>query len=66
MKMNEETGAWLAGIGFLVGLFGVMLAFTVFPLAGYWIALSGAVLGFAGIFIHFMKNWREIFHIHHE
>jgi hypothetical protein len=66
MKVEEETGLWVGAIGFFVALFGAALASTIFPSAGYWIGLSGVLLGFVGMLLHFMRNWREIFHIHNE
>ncbi len=66
MKFDEKTGMLVGAVGFLIALFGALLAFTIFPSAGYWIALSGVLLGFVGMFLHFMRNWKEIFHIHNE
>jgi len=62
-KVNEETGMWMGGIAFFIAMIGGVLAFTILPIVGGWIATAGILLGLLGMVIHFVKNWREIFHI---
>ena len=62
-RITNETGLWLGGIGFLVGMAGAAIAFAAMPLTGYWIAVGGVLMGLFGILMHFVMNWREIFRI---
>lgn len=62
-KINAETGMWMGGIAFVIAMIGGVLAFTVLPVVGGWIATAGIFLGLLGMVIHFVKNWREIFHV---
>jgi len=62
-KINEETGMWMGGIAFFIAMVGGLLAFTILPVVGGWIATAGILLGLVGMVIHFVKNWREIFHV---
>jgi uncharacterized membrane protein len=62
-KISEETGLWIAGLAFFVAMLGGVLAFTVSLPIGYWIGVTGALLGLVGIAMHFVRNWREIFNI---
>lgn len=63
IKVDEYTGMRVGLVGLLLAFFGVALGFTILPNAGYWIGLSGALIVFVGIGMHWYKNWREIFHI---
>jgi hypothetical protein len=65
-KVDEETGMKIGLVGFLVAMIGLTLAFTIFPRGGYWLGVSGALLGLLGGVTHFVKNWRSIFHVHRE
>jgi hypothetical protein len=62
-RITNETGLWFAAIGFLISMTGVALAFIALPSLGYWIGVAGALLAFVGIAMHFVMNWREIFHV---
>lgn len=65
-KIDEETGMWIGGIAFLIAMIGGLLAFTVLPEIGSWIARVGIFFGLLGMVIHFVKNWRSIFHVDHK
>ncbi|HRH38016.1 MAG TPA: hypothetical protein PK760_06710 [Flavobacteriales bacterium] len=61
-KVNKETGMWMGGIAFFIVMIGGILVFTLLPVVG-GIATAGIILGLLGMVIHFVKNWREIFHV---
>lgn len=63
MKIDSETGMRIGVYGFFIAIIGAMIAIAALPTVGYWIGLSGAILGLIGIAIHFFKNWRGIFHV---
>jgi branched-subunit amino acid ABC-type transport system permease component len=60
---KEETGARLGAYGFFIAIVGGVLAFSGFLAVGYWIGLTGALIGLGGIVTHFVMNWRTIFRI---
>ena len=62
-RVNRETGMWTGGIAFFIALLGGVLALTVLPRVGGWIATAGILLGLFGGAIHFVMNWGEIFHV---
>ena len=59
---SEEAGARLTAYAFLVGLPSGILA-----LLGYqwtdWLVRGCVIVGIFGVILHFIKNWRVIFHI---
>ena len=62
-KIEHQTGMRFGLAGLFVTMLGTGLAFTLFPMAGYWIGLAGALLGLLGMGIHFVINWLEIFNV---
>jgi hypothetical protein len=54
----------LSGLG--IAAVGSALAFTVAPVAGYWIAVVGVLTALCGIALHWAKNWRRILGATHE
>jgi hypothetical protein len=63
---KRETGARLGAYGFFIAIPGAILAFTGFENLGYWIGVTGALIGIGGIVLHFFVNWRKIFHINNQ
>ncbi len=58
---KEETGARMMAYGFLIVMPALGIAFAGWERIGYWIGLSGAGIAFAGLFMHFARNWEKIF-----
>jgi hypothetical protein len=54
---------WVGVVALFVAVIGAALEFTVLPVIGARIATLGILLGMLGVVIHFVKNWREIFHV---
>lgn len=63
LKVDEYTGMRVGLVGLLVALTGAALGFTLLPVIGYWIGLTGALVVLIGIGTHWYKNWRSILHI---
>ena len=57
----EHRGIALGLIGFFVMLAGLIASFTYFPKYGFFVVASGIGLGFFGVLLHFVLNWKRIF-----
>lgn len=53
-------------VGLALAAIGAALAFTVAPGAGYWLGVVGVLTSLFGVVLHWVKNWRRIFGVHHE
>jgi Flp pilus assembly protein TadB len=62
-RLPAEAGIAVALIGFLVAAIGAALAFTALPSVGHLIGVAGALCGLIGVALHFVINWRTIFHV---
>jgi hypothetical protein len=59
---DQESGAKIAGYAVLVGMFSGLLSFAGLDWFDWLVYASWSVAVF-GVALHFVKNWREIFHI---
>lgn len=60
-RRDEQIGIRCAVVSTLIAFLGVGLAFLALPSSEYGIAVSGGVLVFIGLVLHFAINWRTTF-----
>ena len=61
LLQGEETGMRIAAYAFLIGLPSGILAFIGYEWID-WLVRGCVVVGIFGVILHFVKNWRVIFH----
>ena len=59
---GEEAGIRITAYAFLIGLPSGILAFIGYQWID-WLVRGCVIVGIFGVILHFVKNWRVIFHI---
>ena len=59
---GEEAGIRITAYAFLIGLSSGILAFIGYQWID-WLVRGCVIVGIFGVILHFVKNWRVIFHI---
>jgi membrane protein implicated in regulation of membrane protease activity len=57
---DDTRGMKIAAAGFFIAIPGGVMVFAGYSIGG-WIVDLGIFLGFVGVALHFIKNWRQIF-----
>ena len=56
LRIDGHTGMRFGLTGVAVALVGAVLAFSIAPDAGYWVACTGVLIGIGGAVLHWAKK----------